>query len=205
MSSTASLRSRRHSSPIQYFFRIRSSEEDSCSSRLNASTYVTNLKGQSVFLGLEERLVRRPACPFGPMQRPSPVVRQSVFAPPQRGPGCGKSFLRVWSACQPHKPKCGCEFQNLASLVRHRAKGRPAIINLPQRHGNGARRRGQRTALGSMAVDRDVLAYVCYTPEQRTSVCRPELGRNGHSETADYSIGAVGLPPVADLMRGTTA
>ena len=43
---------------------------------------------------------------------------------------------------------------------------------------------------GSMAVDRDVLAYVCYTPEQRTSVCRPELGRNmplGDSRLLDRS------------------
>jgi hypothetical protein len=59
--------------------------------------------------------------------------------------------------------------------------------------------------LGSMAVDRDVLAYVCYTPEQWTSVCRPELDQNGHSETAYYSIGAAGSPPVAGPMRATTA
>src|SRR6516225_9999770 len=41
-----------------------------------------------------------------------------------------------------------------------------------------------------MAVDRDVLAYVCYTPEQRTSVCRPELARNvplGGSRLLDRS------------------
>jgi len=48
--------------------------------------------------------------------------------------------------------------------------------------------------VGSMAVDLDVLAYVCYTPEQRTSVCRPELGRKCHSEAVDYSIRAAGSP-----------
>jgi hypothetical protein len=38
---------------------------------------------------------------------------------------------------------------------------------------------------GSMAADRDVPAYVCCTPEQRTSVCEPELGRNVHQRTCE--------------------
>src|SRR6516164_3412302 len=78
-----------------------------------------------------------------------------------------------------------------ASLMRHRPKGRPAVIDPPQsppREQGTAQEAKER--FGSMAVDRDVLAYVCYTPEQGTSVCRPELGRNmplGDSRLLDRS------------------